>query len=198
MSHYLVDRIERSPRIEVMTETEVSAVHGTRDRRDREPARPPRRQRPAGARRTAVFVMIGADPCTEAATGMLARRRRRLPALRRRRRELRGPPRAGRCPTASRTCSRPSAPACSRPATCAPERRSASRARSATARWSCASPTTCWPADSGTSPRPRWIAGRGTRVAGRGTRADFYRICSFGVTTGAAFSATGGCGGLRF
>ena len=42
MSHYLVDRIERSPRIEVMTETEISAVHGTatvesvslRDRRD--------------------------------------------------------------------------------------------------------------------------------------------------------------------
>ena len=29
MSHYLVDRIERSPRIEVMTETEVAAVHGT-------------------------------------------------------------------------------------------------------------------------------------------------------------------------
>src|SRR4029077_14545516 len=28
MSHYLVERIESSPRIEVMTETEISAVHG--------------------------------------------------------------------------------------------------------------------------------------------------------------------------
>src|SRR6202012_2264208 len=29
MSRYLIDRIERAPRIEVMTETEVTAVHGT-------------------------------------------------------------------------------------------------------------------------------------------------------------------------
>jgi thioredoxin reductase (NADPH) len=71
MSRYLIDRIERSPRIEVITETEVAAVHGTatvesvslRDRR-------------AGTveqvTATAVFVMIGAIPCTEAAKGMLA------------------------------------------------------------------------------------------------------------------------------
>jgi thioredoxin reductase (NADPH) len=70
MSHYLVDRIERSPRIEVMTQTEIAAVHGsstveTVSLRDsdgnveRVPA-------------TAVFVMIGAEPCTEASTGMLA------------------------------------------------------------------------------------------------------------------------------
>jgi thioredoxin reductase (NADPH) len=71
MSHYLVDRIERSPRIEVMTETELVAVHGTatvesvslRDRRDGSVE-----QKPS----TAVFVMIGADPCSEAATGILA------------------------------------------------------------------------------------------------------------------------------
>jgi thioredoxin reductase (NADPH) len=71
MSHYLVDRIERSPRIEVMTETEVSAVHGSstvesvtlRDRRDGSVQQVPS---------TAVFVMIGADPCTEAARGILA------------------------------------------------------------------------------------------------------------------------------
>jgi thioredoxin reductase (NADPH) len=71
MSHYLVDRIERSPRIEVMTETEVSAVHGSAtvesvslvDRRDGSVEE---------VTSTAVFVMIGADPCTEAATGMLA------------------------------------------------------------------------------------------------------------------------------
>jgi len=71
MSQYLVDRIKRSPRIEVMTETEVTAVHGSAtvdsvslvDRRD-------------GSVQTvactAVFVMIGGDPCTEAVTGMLA------------------------------------------------------------------------------------------------------------------------------
>jgi thioredoxin reductase (NADPH) len=71
MSHYLVDRIESSPRIEVMTETEVSALHGSEtvesvsllDRR-------------SGSTRqvaaTAVFVMIGADPCTDAARGLLA------------------------------------------------------------------------------------------------------------------------------
>jgi thioredoxin reductase (NADPH) len=71
MSHYLVDRIERSPRIEVMTDTELMAVEGVatvesvrlRDRRDGSVE-----QVPAAA----VFVMIGAEPCTEAARGMLA------------------------------------------------------------------------------------------------------------------------------
>jgi thioredoxin reductase (NADPH) len=71
MAQYLVDRIERSPRIEVRTETEISAVHGSAtvesvslvDRRDDSVEEVPT---------TAVFVMIGADPCTEAATGMLA------------------------------------------------------------------------------------------------------------------------------
>jgi thioredoxin reductase (NADPH) len=71
MSQYLVDRIEGSRRIEVLTETEVSAVHGSgtvesvslRDRRDGGVQEVPA---------TAVFVMIGADPCTEAASGMLA------------------------------------------------------------------------------------------------------------------------------
>src|SRR3954471_19857721 len=71
MSQYLVDRIERTPNIEVMAETEVAAVHGRaaldtvslRDRRDGST------QQVAA---TAVFVMIGAEPCTEAAGGMLA------------------------------------------------------------------------------------------------------------------------------
>jgi thioredoxin reductase (NADPH) len=71
MSRYLVDRIEGSPRIEVVTETEVSAVHGSatvesvslRKRHDGTVER---------VAVTAVFVMIGADPCTEAATGILA------------------------------------------------------------------------------------------------------------------------------
>jgi thioredoxin reductase (NADPH) len=69
MSAYLVDRIERSPRIEVMTETEIAAVHGgstveSVDLRSRGDL-----QR---VHATAVFVMIGAEPCTEASTGMLA------------------------------------------------------------------------------------------------------------------------------
>ena len=68
MSQYLVDRIERSPGIEVMTETELVGVHGSATvesvtlRRDGHVE-----QIPA----TAVFVMIGAVPCTEAVTGML-------------------------------------------------------------------------------------------------------------------------------
>jgi thioredoxin reductase (NADPH) len=71
MSQYLVDRIERSKSIEVMTETEISAVAGTatvervtlRDRRDGSTTQ---------VACTAVFVMIGAEPCTEATTGILA------------------------------------------------------------------------------------------------------------------------------
>jgi thioredoxin reductase (NADPH) len=71
MSHYLVERIEGSPRIEVMTETEISAVHGRStvesvsllDRRDGSTEQVPA---------TAVFVMIGADPCTEPARSLLA------------------------------------------------------------------------------------------------------------------------------
>jgi thioredoxin reductase (NADPH) len=71
MSQYLVDRLERAKTIEILTETELTAVHGSavvesatlRDNRD-------------GSEHdvdvSAVFVMIGADPCTEAAQGMLA------------------------------------------------------------------------------------------------------------------------------
>jgi thioredoxin reductase (NADPH) len=70
MSQYLVSRIERSPRIEVMTQTKVVGVHGNGtvdavslcDLRDGTVQR---------IETTAVFVMIGADPCTDAATGML-------------------------------------------------------------------------------------------------------------------------------
>ena len=70
MSRYLIDRIERAPRIEVMTETEVVAVHGAAtvesvDLRDSTGTI-------ASVPATAVFVMIGATPCTEAAQGTLA------------------------------------------------------------------------------------------------------------------------------
>jgi thioredoxin reductase (NADPH) len=69
MSQYLIDRIEAAPRIEVITETEVAAVHGTEtvesvSLRDRAGS-----VRPVSA--TAVFVMIGAVPCTEPVAGML-------------------------------------------------------------------------------------------------------------------------------
>ena len=71
MSQYLVERIERSPRIEVITETEVAAVHGSATVESVS-----LRRRGDGSVEqvdcTAVFVMIGADPCTEAVTGVLA------------------------------------------------------------------------------------------------------------------------------
>ena len=71
MSRYLRDRIQDSPRIEVMTDTELTAVHGSatvesvtlRDRRD---------GTVEDVACTAVYVMIGADPCTEASDGVLA------------------------------------------------------------------------------------------------------------------------------
>jgi thioredoxin reductase (NADPH) len=71
MSQYLVERVERAANIEIMTETEVAAVDGLatvervdlRDRRDGSVEQ---------VACTAVFVMIGAEPCTEATTGILA------------------------------------------------------------------------------------------------------------------------------
>ena len=70
MSHYLVDRIERSPTIELVPQTEITAVHGDgsvdavtmRDRVTGSEERVPA---------TAVFVMIGAEPCTEAVSGVV-------------------------------------------------------------------------------------------------------------------------------
>jgi thioredoxin reductase (NADPH) len=69
MSRYLVDRVTRSPKIEILTGTEVVAVHGRqsleavtlRDGSGHEERMPAR----------AVFVMIGADPCTDPAKGVL-------------------------------------------------------------------------------------------------------------------------------
>jgi thioredoxin reductase (NADPH) len=70
MSHYLVDRIERHPQIEVRTQTEVAAVDGSATVES-----VTLRSRDGAQERvscSAVFVMIGAEPCTEASTGMLA------------------------------------------------------------------------------------------------------------------------------
>ena len=70
MSRYLLERIESRPNVEVMTRTEVSAVDGNgrleyadlRNRDDGSVDRVPT---------SAVFVMIGAEPCTEAVQLML-------------------------------------------------------------------------------------------------------------------------------
>jgi hypothetical protein len=70
MSQYLVERIERSPRIEVMTETEIAAVQGTATVESVDLRTANGEIEHVGC--TSVFVMIGADPCTEATTGILA------------------------------------------------------------------------------------------------------------------------------
>ena len=70
MSSYLVDRVERSPRVEVLTETEVVEIKGDAV------VESVTLEGPDGSRRdvetSAVYVMIGADPCTEVSDGMLA------------------------------------------------------------------------------------------------------------------------------
>ena len=169
MSHYLVDRIERSPRIEVMTETEVAAVHGAatvesvslRDRRDGSVRAGAGDRRVRDDRRRAVH--RGGD---RDARG----RRRRLPAVRHGRGDVRRPPRLAAGATASRICSRRSARACSRPATCARARPTAWRARSATARWPCASRTTCWPAERSAGRPWRQINARLAAIAMKADR----------------------------
>jgi thioredoxin reductase (NADPH) len=70
MSRYLVARIESRPNIEIVTRTEVSAVYGDgrlehADLRGRDDGNVER------VAVSAVFVMIGADPCTEAVSTML-------------------------------------------------------------------------------------------------------------------------------
>jgi thioredoxin reductase (NADPH) len=71
MSRYLVERIESRPNVEIITGTEVSAVSG-----DGRLEHADLRNRADGSVErvavSAVFVMIGADPCTEAVQTMLA------------------------------------------------------------------------------------------------------------------------------
>ncbi len=70
MSRYLLERIEARRNIEVITQTELSAVHG-----DERLEHADLRHRVDGTVErvavSAVFVMIGADPCTEAVDMML-------------------------------------------------------------------------------------------------------------------------------
>jgi thioredoxin reductase (NADPH) len=71
MSRYLVERMESRPNLEIITGTEVSAVHGNgrlehADLRTRADGNVER------VAVSAVFVMIGAEPCTEAVHTMLS------------------------------------------------------------------------------------------------------------------------------
>ncbi len=68
MSRYLVERIERSPRIEVLTGTEVVGLHG-RGTLDGVTVRDGGGETRLAVR--AVFAMIGAEPCTESVSGVL-------------------------------------------------------------------------------------------------------------------------------
>ena len=70
MSRYLIDRLKKARNVELMTDTEVVAAHGEQrldavELRDRRDGRIERIDTPA------MFVMIGADPCTEMVEGML-------------------------------------------------------------------------------------------------------------------------------
>ena len=70
MSRYLLERIEARPNIEIVTRTEIGAVDGDGRLESAE-----LRDRDGSVRRvavTAVFVMIGANPCTEAVQMMLS------------------------------------------------------------------------------------------------------------------------------
>jgi thioredoxin reductase (NADPH) len=71
MSRYLLDRIERASNIEIVPRTEIAAVHGNGTLQsvsivDADNGRTERIDA------VAVFVMIGAEPCTEAVGSMLA------------------------------------------------------------------------------------------------------------------------------
>src|ERR687894_199102 len=151
MSHYLRDRLERSARIEVMTETELTAVHGSatvesvtlRDRRDGSSEE---------VACTAVYVMIGADPCTEASDGVLAVDPAGYLLCGQGAADCPGHlhwPLADRGPHLLETVR----PGVFTAATCAPAPRSAWPAQCATAHSSCVSPTTCWTAERRTAER---------------------------------------------
>jgi thioredoxin reductase (NADPH) len=70
MSRYLVERLESRPNIEVITGTEVGAVHGD-GRLEHADLRSSSTGDIERVAVSAVFVMIGADPCTEAVHTML-------------------------------------------------------------------------------------------------------------------------------
>ncbi len=129
MSRYLIERIEATPNIELVFNTEVVALEGTegvslervrwRSRLSGDETAPPTIRN--------LFLFVGADP----ATGWLERLRRHG-----RSRRFRGDRRAVRRKSRDAWCRRwkPRCPACSPSATCARDRSSGSAARSARAR----------------------------------------------------------------
>ena len=145
MSRYLVDRLERTPRVEVMTRTEVTALHG-RGSLDavtlRDGGRRGARARPRGLRDDRRRAVHGGG-------GRRAQGRRRgLPALRPGGGLLRRPAGLAARPTGRPTCSRRCGPGSSPPATCAPGRPTGSPARWETGPWPPASRTRSWTADA--------------------------------------------------
>jgi len=70
MSRYLIDRIETTPNIELITKAEVIEAHG--DRALEELTLRSKSEETWAIPCSALFVMIGADPCTELAQGCVA------------------------------------------------------------------------------------------------------------------------------
>ena len=132
MSRYLIDRIERSPAVQVHLHTEVRELvgeHGVLDGVVVEDNQTGERSR-LDARM--LFVFIGAAAPHALARGSGRARRARLHPHRAAGRRATGTvPRR----TASRCCSRPAGPGCSPSGTCAAARSSASRRPWARARW---------------------------------------------------------------
>ena len=129
MSRYLIERIEATPNIELVFNTEV--VGAGRHRRTRRCERVRWRSRLSGEDSTLdirnLFLFVGADPATGwlDGCGVTVDRGR-----------LRGDGRAVRAKSGGGRCRRwkPRCPACSRSATCVRDRSSGSAARSARAR----------------------------------------------------------------
>ena len=129
MSSYLAKRIEQTPNIELLRNSTVQRMNGDGHLNSIEIV-----NSKTGEKRTvetpAVFSFIGAVPRTDWLPPEIERDGKGFirtgPSL--------GSPRTGPA-SDNRFCSRPAAPACSRPATCDPTRSNASLPRSARARW---------------------------------------------------------------
>jgi thioredoxin reductase (NADPH) len=71
MSRYLLDRIERAANVEIVPNTEIAAVHGNGEL-EAVSLREGDNGRVQRIPTAAVFVMIGAEPCTDFVGSMLA------------------------------------------------------------------------------------------------------------------------------
>ncbi|MFT4038803.1 MAG: FAD-dependent oxidoreductase [Thermomicrobiales bacterium] len=68
MSQYLITRLERAPNVQILTSTNITALHGER-RLESVTVQSPEGSAELGAR--AIFAMIGASPCTDWLRGTL-------------------------------------------------------------------------------------------------------------------------------